>query len=60
MTSRRRIVVTGGTGFLGSHLIDRLLEQGHEVPYVDNLVTGAKRNLEHLHRQPRGASYELN
>jgi UDP-glucuronate decarboxylase len=50
---RKRIVVTGGAGFLGSHLIDRLLEQGHEVLCVDNLYTGTKCNLEHLHSQPR-------
>jgi UDP-glucuronate decarboxylase len=51
--SRKRILVTGGAGFLGSHLIDRLLEKGHEVLCVDNLFTGTKRNLEHLHAQPR-------
>jgi UDP-glucuronate decarboxylase len=51
--SRRRILVTGGAGFLGSHLIDRLLEQGHEVLCVDNLFTGTKRNLEHFHSHPR-------
>ena len=51
--SRKRILVTGGAGFLGSHLIDRLLENGHEVLCVDNLFTGTKRNLEHLHAQPR-------
>lgn len=51
--SRKRILVTGGAGFLGSHLIDRLLEQGHEVLCVDNLFTGTKRNLEHLHIHPR-------
>jgi len=51
--SRKRIVVTGGAGFLGSHLIDRLLDQGHEVLCIDNLFTGTKRNLEHLHAQPR-------
>jgi UDP-glucuronate decarboxylase len=45
--------VTGGAGFLGSHLIDRLLEQGHEVLCVDNLFTGAKRNIEHLHNHAR-------
>jgi UDP-glucuronate decarboxylase len=45
--------VTGGAGFLGSHLIDRLLEQGHEVICVDNLFTGTKRNIEHLHNHPR-------
>jgi UDP-glucuronate decarboxylase len=51
--SRKRILVTGGAGFLGSHLIDRLLQQGHEVLCVDNLFTGTKRNVEHLHSNPR-------
>jgi len=51
--SRKRILVTGGAGFLGSHLIDRLLSDGHEVLCVDNLFTGTKRNIEHLHTNPR-------
>ncbi|WP_426424843.1 UDP-glucuronic acid decarboxylase family protein [Bradyrhizobium genosp. A] len=51
--SRKRVLVTGGAGFLGSHLIDRLLEKGHEVLCADNLFTGTKRNLEHLHGHPR-------
>ncbi len=51
--SRKRILVTGGAGFLGSHLIDRLMAQGHEVICADNLFTGAKRNIEHLHANPR-------
>lgn len=51
--SRKRILVTGGAGFLGSHLIDRLLSQGHEVICVDNLFTGTKQNIEHLHSNPR-------
>ena len=51
--SRKRILVTGGAGFLGSHLIDRLLTGGHEVLCVDNLFTGTKRNIEHLHSHPR-------
>jgi UDP-glucuronate decarboxylase len=51
--SRKRILVTGGAGFLGSHLIDRLVEQGHEVVCADNLFTGSKRNFEHLHNHPR-------
>jgi UDP-glucuronate decarboxylase len=44
----KRILVTGGAGFLGSHLIDRLLERGDEVVCVDNLFTGNKRNIEHV------------
>lgn len=51
--SRKRILVTGGAGFVGSHLIDRLLEQGHEVICVDNLFTGSKRNIDHLHNHSR-------
>src|SRR6202012_3020039 len=51
--SRKRILVTGGAGFLGSHLIDRLLGEGHEVLCVDNLFTGTKQNIEHLHSNPR-------
>lgn len=47
------MLVTGGAGFLGSHLIDRLLDQGHEVVCADNLFTGSKRNIEHLHGHPR-------
>ena len=40
-----RALVTGGAGFLGSHLCDRLLADGHEVMALDNLFTGSKRNL---------------
>lgn len=50
---RKRVMVTGGAGFLGSHLIDRLLEQGHEVLCVDNLFTGAKQNIDHLRGHER-------
>ena len=45
---QKRILVTGGAGFLGSHLIDRLLADGHEVVCADNLFTGSKRNIAHL------------
>jgi UDP-glucuronate decarboxylase len=51
--SRKRILVTGGAGFLGSHLIDRLLADGHEVLCADNLFTGTKRNIDHLHNHSR-------
>lgn len=50
---QKRILVTGGAGFLGSHLIDRLLKDGHDVLCADNLFTGSKRNLDHLHNHPR-------
>ena len=46
--SRKRVLVTGGAGFLGSHLIERLLERGDEVVCADNLFTGSRRNIEHL------------
>lgn len=50
---RKRILVTGGAGFLGSHLIDRLLDRGDEVLCVDNLFTGDKSNIDHLASHPR-------
>lgn len=48
-----RILVTGGAGFLGSHLCDRLLADGHDVVAIDNLFTGRKLNIEHLFKNPR-------
>jgi len=47
-SQRKSCLVTGGAGFLGSHLCERLLARGHEVICVDNFFTGAKRNVEHL------------
>ncbi len=51
--SGKRILVTGGSGFLGSHLCERLLANGDEVICVDNFFTGSKRNIYHLLSNPR-------
>ncbi|MEQ1492723.1 MAG: GDP-mannose 4,6-dehydratase, partial [Terricaulis sp.] len=48
----RRILVTGGSGFLGSHLCDRLVARGDDVVCADNLFTGRKRNIAHLLNTP--------
>lgn len=48
----KKILVTGGAGFLGSHLCDQLVEQGHHVLCVDNYFTGSKKNIEHLLDNP--------
>lgn len=55
-TRRKRILVAGGAGFLGSHICERLLKDGHEVLAVDNFLTGARSNLFHLLGMP---SFEL-
>ena len=51
--SRMRILITGGAGFVGSHLSERLLGAGHEVIAVDNFYTGSKNNVAHLRDNPR-------
>ncbi len=48
MHQQKRILITGGAGFLGSHLCDRLVQEGHDVLCLDNFFTGAKRNIRHL------------
>lgn len=53
---QKRVVVTGGAGFLGSHLCERLVQQGHDVICVDNFYTGSKQNIAHLLGD---ASFEL-
>ncbi len=49
---RKRILVTGGAGFIGSHLCERLLNDGHEVLCVDNFFTGSRENIVHLLKNP--------
>ncbi len=49
---RRRVLITGGAGFIGSHLADLFLERDHEVVVMDNLLTGRLENIEHLFGQP--------
>ena len=49
----KRILITGGAGFLGSHLSDRLIEAGHEVLCVDNFYSGRRENISHLLQHPR-------
>ncbi|HRL14419.1 MAG TPA: GDP-mannose 4,6-dehydratase, partial [Aggregatilineales bacterium] len=48
-----RVLITGGAGFLGSHLCDRFLAEGSEVIAIDNLITGDMRNIEHLRGNPK-------
>jgi UDP-glucuronate decarboxylase len=49
---RRKILVTGGAGFVGSHLVDKLMMEGHEVTVVDNFFTGQKKNIAHWLHHP--------
>jgi UDP-glucuronate decarboxylase len=53
MFKQKRILITGGSGFLGSHLCERLVNQGHDVICVDNFFTGSKNNILHLLGNPR-------
>ena len=49
---RKKILVTGGAGFVGSHLVDKLMMEGHEVTVVDNFFTGQKKNVAHWIHHP--------
>jgi FlaA1/EpsC-like NDP-sugar epimerase len=50
--NRKKILVTGGAGFVGSHLVDKLMMEGHEVIVVDNFFTGQKKNIAHWLHHP--------
>jgi len=50
--NQKRILITGGAGFLGSHLCDRLIAEGHDVLCLDNFFTGSKKNISHLLGKP--------
>lgn len=52
MPKKERVLITGGAGFIGSHLCDRFLREGFHVIAMDNLITGDLRNIEHLFREP--------
>ena len=53
MTGSKRLLITGGAGFLGSHLCEHFLKQGHEVTALDNFITGSKKNVAHLSKDPK-------
>lgn len=53
-----KVLVAGGAGFIGSHLIDALLAEGHDVVCVDNFFIGTKKNIAHLHGNPHFVFYE--
>lgn len=52
MSTKKRVLITGGAGFLGSHLCDRFIKEGYSVIAMDNLITGDLRNIEHLFKHP--------
>ena len=60
MPSIQRVLITGGAGFLGSHLCNRFLVEGYEVICMDNLLTGSKKNIEHLFDNPSFQFVEYN
>src|SRR5690606_39104602 len=56
--SKKRVLITGAAGFLGSHLCDRFINEGYEVVGMDNLITGSLKNIEHLFKLPEFTFYD--
>ncbi len=56
---KKKTIVTGGAGFIGSHLVDGLLSEGHQVTVIDNFVTGRSENLRHLENNPNLSIVEV-
>lgn len=56
--SKKRVLITGAAGFLGSHLCDRFIDEGYEVVGMDNLITGSLKNIEHLFKLPEFTFYD--
>lgn len=52
-SKRKKVLVTGGAGFVGSHLVDKLMMEGHEVIALDNFFTGQRKNVDHWMNHPR-------
>ncbi len=55
----RKVLITGGAGFIGSHLVDRLLDDGHEVIVLDNFATGRRENIVQHQDQTRFRVYDV-
>ena len=59
MNAAERVLITGGAGFLGSHLCERFVRDGFQVVAMDNLITGDMRNIEHLLPLPNSSFVEV-
>ena len=59
MAGMKRVIVTGGCGFIGSHMVDRLVNEGMEVIVIDNLASGSLKNIEHHKNNPKVQFHHL-
>jgi nucleoside-diphosphate-sugar epimerase len=60
MSSKRRVLITGGAGFIGSHTVDNFLKKGFKVRVIDNLVGGNLKNIEHNSLKPSNVEFKAN